>query len=70
MPKGEKMPKEYAIVVSLMIFFTIVILVGGIRIYLVTSHRLNVVDLTQVQTIESNTIVDVSNYNLKIKIVI
>ena len=39
MSKEKRMPKEYAIVVSLMIFFTIVILVGTLRIYLITKYE-------------------------------
>lgn len=66
MSKEKRIPKEYAIVVSLIIFFVIVILVGGIRIYLVTTERLNTVDLAAIETVELDTNIDISNYNLRI----
>ncbi len=66
MSKEKRMPKEYAIVVSLMIFFAIVILVGTIRIYLVTKDRLDRVDLINIDVLEPNTNIDFSNYNIRI----
>ena len=66
MSKENKMPKEYAIVVSLVIFFTIVILVGGIRLYLVTEDKLALVDLETIDVIEQDTNIDMSSYNLRI----
>ena len=66
MSKDKKIPKEYAIVVSLIIFFTIVIITGGIRIYLVTKDRLERVDLANIDVIELDTNVDMSSYNLRI----
>lgn len=66
MSKEKRMPKEYAIVVSLMIFFTIVILVGTVRIYLITKDRLERVDLANIDILEMDTNVDFSNYNIKI----
>ena len=66
MSKEKRMLKEYAIVVSLMIFFTIVILVGTIRIYLVTKDRLDRVDLETIDVLETNTNIDFSNYNIRI----
>jgi len=64
--KEKRMPKEYAIVVSLMIFFTIVILVGGIRIYLVTKDKFNIAELSSIKIIEEDTNIDLANYNLRI----
>jgi len=64
--KEKKMPKEYAIVVSLMIFFTIVILVGGVRIYLVTSDRLNKVDLANIDDLAMSTTLEMEDYNVRI----
>lgn len=66
MSKEKRMPKEYAIVVSLIIFFTIVILTGGIRVYLVTKDRLENVNLANIDVIEIDTNVDMSSYNLRI----
>lgn len=66
MSKEKRIPKEYAIVVSLMIFFTIVIVVGVTRILLITNDRLNKVDLSTIDTIETDTNIDMGNYNLRI----
>lgn len=66
MSKEKILPKEYAIVVSLILFFTIVILVGSVRIYLVTKDRLNAVDLENIDVIEVDTNIDLSSYNLRI----
>lgn len=66
MSKEKRIPKEYAIVVSLIIFFTIVILTGGVRIYLVTKERLARVDLANIDVIEIDTNIDLSSYNLRI----
>ena len=66
MSKEKKMPKEYAIVVSLTIFFTIVILVGGIRLYLVTEDKLETVNLANIDVIEEDTNIDMSSYNIRI----
>lgn len=66
MSKEKKMPKEYAIVVSLMIFFTIVILVGGVRIYLVTNDRLNKVDLASIDDLVMSTALEMEEYNVRI----
>ena len=66
MAKEKKMPKEYAIVTSLMIFFTLVILIGSIRIYLVTKDRIDSIDLSTINVIESDTNIDMSSYNLRI----
>lgn len=66
MSKEKRMPKEYAIVVSLMIFFTIVILVGGIRIYLITKEKIEGVDLANIDILEVDTNIDLASYNLRI----
>ncbi len=66
MTKEKRMPKEYAIVVSLMIFFTIVIVVGGVRIFLVTTDRLSKVDLATIDMIEVDSNIDMENYNIRI----
>lgn len=66
MSKEKRIPKEYAIVVSLIIFFTIVILTGSIRIYLVTKDKLESVDLANIDVIELDTNIDLSSYNLRI----
>ena len=66
MSKDKKIPKEYAIVVSLIIFFTIVIFTGGVRIYLITKDRLARVDLANIDVIEFDTNIDMASYNLRI----
>ncbi len=66
MSKEKRMPKEYAIVVSLMIFFTIVILTGIIRVYLITKDRLSTIDLSTIDVMESNTNIDMTSYNVRI----
>lgn len=66
MSKEKRMPKEYAIVVSLMLFFTIVILVGMVRIYLVTKDNLDRVDLANIDVLETDKNIDFSNYNIRI----
>lgn len=66
MAKEKKIPKEYAIVVSLVIFFTIVIVTGGARVYLITKDRLNTLDLSNIDILELDTNVDMESYNLRI----
>ena len=66
MSKEKKIPKEYAIVVSLIMFFTIVIITGATRVYLITKDRLNTIDLETIDIIEANTNIDMSSYNLRI----
>lgn len=66
MSKEKKIPKEYAIVVSLVIFFTIVIITGAVRVYLITKDKLDVVDLSKIDILEEDTNVDISSYNLRI----
>lgn len=66
MSKEKKMPKEYAIVVSLIIFFTVVILVGTVRIYLINKATDDNIDLTNINVLEANTNIDFSNYNIRI----
>ena len=64
MSKDKKMPKEYAIVVSLIIFFTIVILVGSVRLYVVIKADRDVLDLSNVEEIDTN--IDLSNFNVRL----
>lgn len=66
MSKEKRIPKEYAIVISLMIFFTIVIITGATRVYLITKDRINTVDLTNIDILEQNTNVDLASYNSRI----
>ena len=67
MSKEKRIPKEYAIVVSLVIFFTIVIITGGVRIYLITTERLDRVNLDRIDdVIELDTNAELSSYNLRI----
>lgn len=66
MSKEKKITKEYAIVVSLIIFFAIVVLTGSIRIYLITKDRVDKIDLGTIDVIELDTTIDLSSYNLRI----
>lgn len=66
MSKEKKLPKEYAIVVSLMIFFAVVTIVGSVRLWLVTSNSFNSVDLAEVEILEQDTNIDIESYNLRI----
>ena len=66
MSKEKKLPKEYAIVVSLMLFFVIVIITGAARVYLITKDKIDTIDLETIDIIEANTNVDLSSYNLRI----
>ncbi len=64
--KEKKMPKEYAAIVTLCIFFTIVTIVGGIRLYFVISMDRARVDLENIDIIEQNTNIDTNRMNLAI----
>ena len=64
--KEKKMPKEYAAIVTLCIFFTIITVVGGIRLYFVISANNARVDLENIDIIEQNTNIDINRMNLAI----
>ena len=64
--KEKKIPKEYAAIVTLCIFFTIVTVVGGIRLYYTISMNNARVDLENIDIIEQNTNIDVNRMNLAI----
>ncbi|MBR6613612.1 MAG: hypothetical protein IKK84_02470 [Clostridia bacterium] len=64
--KEKKMPKEYAAIVSLCIFFTIVTIVGGVRLFFVISAKNTKVDLENIDIIEQNTNLDINRMNLAI----
>ncbi|MBR6689401.1 MAG: hypothetical protein IKL68_05240 [Clostridia bacterium] len=64
--KEKKMPKEYAAIVTLCIFFTIITIVGGIRLYFVISIDRARVDLENIDIIEQNTTIDTNRMNLAI----
>lgn len=66
MSKEKKMPKEYAVVVSLMIFFTIITVVGAIRLYKVVSIGKDTLDLSNDNMLEMDTNIDLSNFNIRI----
>ena len=66
MSKDKKMPKEYAIVVSLMIFFTIIICVGSIRLLWISNAGRDSLDLSDVNVLELDTNIDLSNFNIRI----
>ena len=67
MPKENKMPKEYAITISLAIFFAIVTLVGVFRLFILTKEDKYNIDLNNIAVLEQNTNIDLSSYNLAIK---
>ena len=64
--KEKKMPKEYAAIVTLCIFFTVVTVVGGIRLFVVISMDRARVDLENIDIIEQNTNIDITRMNLAI----
>lgn len=64
--KEKKLPKEYAAIVSLCIFFTLVTIVGGIRLYVVITMDKARVDLDKIDIIEQNTNIDINRTNLAI----
>lgn len=64
--KEKRMPKEYAAIVTLCIFFTVVTIVGGIRLYFVISMDRARVDLEHIDIIEQNTNIDINRMNLAI----
>lgn len=66
MAKEKKMPKEYAIIVSLAIFFVVVTIVGGIRLYLLTKTETTALDLDNIDVVETDTNIDMASYNLRI----
>ena len=66
MSKEKTMQKEYAVVVSLILFFAIVIVVGATRIFLITTDGLDRVDLNSVDILEEDTNIDLSNYNIRL----
>ena len=49
-----------------MTFFVIVILVGTVRIFLITKDKIQEVDLADIDVIETDTNIDFSSYNLRI----
>lgn len=67
MKKEKKMPKEYAAIVSLTIFFTLVTVVGGIRLYFILSDSSNNIDIDNISVIEENTNLGLTRINLSLK---
>lgn len=61
------MPKEYAAIVSLTIFFALVTIVGGIRLYLTVTDSNIKVDLDDIGVIEENTNIDLERLNLSLR---
>lgn len=66
MPKDKKMPKEYALVVSLIIFFVVIIIVGTIRVINITRYNSVKVDLSSLAVIEQDTSINYNMYNIGI----
>lgn len=67
MKKEKKMPKEYAAIVSLTIFFTLVTIVGGIRMYFILLVASNSIDIDNIDIVEENTNLDLTRINLSLK---
>lgn len=67
MSNKKTIPKEYAIVVSLVIFFTLVILVGTVRVVRTTKDKINRIDLAKIDIIENSSNVDMNSLNLRVK---
>ena len=63
----SKISKEYYILVSLIIFFSLVIIVGTIRVVKATKESFDEVDLSKIDNILEDSNVDVSSVNLRIK---
>lgn len=63
----SKISKEYYILVSLIIFFSLVITVGTIRVIKATKESFEEVDLSKIDNILENSNIDVSSVNLRIK---
>lgn len=61
------MPKEYAAIVSLTIFFALVTIVGSIRLYYTLSEATVQVDLDNINVIEQNTNIDMTRINLGLR---
>ena len=66
MASKKKMPKEYAIIVSLSIFFALVTLVGIIRLVVIADESYAKVDLDNIQIDNNEIDLDIARYNLSI----
>ena len=64
--KEKKLPNEYAVKVSLIIFFLVIIIVGTIRLCYIFNNREIIVDLDSLKNIEQDTSIDYSSYNIGI----
>jgi len=61
------MPKEYAAIVSLTIFFALVTVIGGIRLYSTIMEENTKVDLENIDILEQNTNLDLTRINLSLR---
>ena len=66
MSKDKKMPKEYAIVISLIIFFTIITVVGSIRLYAIASIGRDTLELYELKADNIDTNIDLSSFNIRL----
>lgn len=66
MKKEKKIPKEYAAIVTLTIFFTIVTIVGGYRIYSDFAHSTVQIDIDNLDALELNNEADFTRINLSL----
>ena len=66
MTKEKKLPNEYAVKVSLIIFFLVIIIVGIVRLNIVTKNKEVIVDLDSLKDIKNDTNIDYTSYNLGI----
>ena len=64
MKKEKKIPKEYAAIVTLTIFFTLVTVVGGFRIYSNLTQNAVQIDIDNLDVLELNNDVDFTRINL------
>jgi len=61
------MPKEYAAIISLTIFFALVTIVGGLRLYFVITDANIKVNFENIDILEENTNLDLARINLSLR---
>lgn len=65
MTKEKNMPKEYATLTSLIIFFTVITLIGTIRLVIISNNE-KLIDLESMSLENIDTDLDLASYNLRI----
>ena len=66
MSKEKKIPNEYMVKISLIIFFLVIIIVGIFRLSYILNNRDIIVDLDSLKNIEPDTSIDYNSYNIGI----